>query len=149
MRILLLMTALLTLLSAEAAPSRGGPLLHKRQTSGFVPRPLSKSFDCSIYSDRVEWVANYAGVVVKSTRPMTIDSAAVYTLLEIAAQAKLQETRGPVDGPSISFEGYKILPTDAVQTIVLSNMNGGSGTVISNPSEEATLLKRIIDDLCQ
>ncbi|MBS1961386.1 MAG: hypothetical protein JST04_04155 [Bdellovibrionales bacterium] len=137
-------------LAAEAAPAqRGGPLLRLRQASGFVPRPLAKSLDCRVYADHVAIERNFAGVKVEETRAMTIDTGAIYSLIGEAKKAKLETTRGPVDGPFIAYEGFLILPADGLETVTLSSLNGGTGEMISNPSESAQILKNVLDGLCQ
>lgn len=149
MRAALLFSVLLSFVSASSAFARNPMLLRKQEYSGFVPHALSKSLDCRILHDRVELTRTFAGVAVKTTRSIEIDGGSVYSLIEEAKKATLETTRGPSDGPTLIYEGFIILPTDALETITLSNLNGGDGSLTVNPSEQAGILKRILDELCQ
>jgi hypothetical protein len=148
MRIFILLSAIVLATSAMAA-GRSAPMLRYSESPGFVPPAMARGVLCDIYPDRIELTKNFAGVVVKENRAITVDSTAVFTLLDKAALAKLQTSRGPVDGPTISYSGFEILPTDGIKTIILSSMNGGDGTVISNPAAEAETLRRMMKELCQ
>jgi hypothetical protein len=148
MRTLLLVTALFTLFSANAAFARNVTLLRKQQASGFVAPPYASALDCNVLADKVVITRSVGGVVYTTTRPITIDHGVVMNLTAIAKKAKIQESRGPVDGPSTKYEGFLILPTDGLEPVLLFSMNGGNGTVQTNASPEATVLKRLLDSIC-
>lgn len=149
MRALLFISTLFALVACEAAFARNIVLLRKQEYSGFVPRSMQRSLDCRVLADRVEVTKSIAGVEVKSSQTLTIDNGAINALIDDAQKARLEETRGPVDGPTAIYEGFKLLPTDGFETVTLSSMNGGTGHFVRNPSEEASILKSILDELCR
>ena len=149
MRAIHLVTVLFTLVSSTSAFARNTMILSKYEESGFVPPPMSRALECNIFPDHTEIAKRVAGVIFKTSRPTIVDTTAIYALIAEAKKAKLETNRGPVDGPTVIYNGYEILPTDGLETITLSELNGGTGYNKTNPSPEAAMLKTLIDEICQ
>ncbi|MCC6277746.1 MAG: hypothetical protein IT289_07530 [Oligoflexia bacterium] len=124
-----------------------GPILESVQYSGFVPAGYDFVKNCKVFLDRVE-IATKRGRIESSYSYKIQISGELFESIAEADLAKLEYSQGPVDVSSKSYYAVKILPNDAIRTVTLGRVDGGSGKVTKNNSAEAATLRNVIDDLC-
>lgn len=142
--------AAMALLSSVAEARYIGPLLVKEASTGFVMAEYSKTQKCEIFAQKTVLTTTFGGggqLASVQTINQTLDGDSI-GLMQKAQKVKLVNQPGAVDGPSVKYYGYLINPDDSVRKVTFYDENGGSGTILSNPSSEALVLKNVIESLC-
>lgn len=142
--------AALGLFSSVAEARYIGPLLVKEATTGFVMPEDSKTQKCEVFAQKTVFTTHFGGAGnLKSveTKNQTFDGDYM-TLIQNAKKSKLVDQPGAVDGPTVRYYAWMINPNDSVTKVMLYDENGGTGTILSNRSSEARILKNALDSLC-
>lgn len=136
-----LILTLAALLASPAFAAEEIKLMEVTKYSGFTMPKFSYSQNCDIGSghslvktrrgESRDWDHRYNETRYTEALP---DQAAVVAALKKAAKGLLDETSGPVDGPSDTYVG--ILEGKVSDLYIrLSGRNGGNGTVFRNTAD--------------
>ncbi|MGE0173122.1 MAG: hypothetical protein AB7T49_10065 [Oligoflexales bacterium] len=135
-------------LSSTAFGSYAGPILVKAQDAGYTPPEHHYAKQCEIYLNKVVKIARFGGegsALVKEERPISLE-ASVLSLIETAQAGPFKEEVGPTDIPGTAIYGYKILPNDAIEKVLLFQVGSGSSVTNENPAQ--VTLVNIVRHLC-
>lgn len=136
-------------ISAPAFASNVSPLLRSTANSGFTMPQYMYGSVCEIFPAKVVITKTFGSPTIGYTNSKTIQiQGNIQSLIATASQEAVEEQPTPCDGPSFEITGRQILPTDAVQNVVLKS-SGGCGTPSQTRNGPATtMLLNLIDSLC-
>lgn len=119
------------------------PLLVKATSPGFTMPAFAISTECKLFSNRVEVSTSVLGGTVSEVR-VTAVNAGLRELIRKAATGRITRSNGAVDIPTAKY----YIPTNRRDPIYLQFTNGGTGTNLTNESEEAKALVNLLDLVC-